>query len=49
MRSGKREGWNKAMQEAIAALEANDVWTITRRTAGTHALHTKWVYKTKNR
>uniref|UniRef100_A0AAV1UT48 Reverse transcriptase Ty1/copia-type domain-containing protein n=1 Tax=Peronospora matthiolae TaxID=2874970 RepID=A0AAV1UT48_9STRA len=47
MRSGKREGWEKAMQEEIATLEANDVWTITRRTAGQHALHTKWVYKTK--
>uniref|UniRef100_A0AAV1TI68 Uncharacterized protein n=1 Tax=Peronospora matthiolae TaxID=2874970 RepID=A0AAV1TI68_9STRA len=47
MLSSKREGWKKAMQEEIAALEANDVSTITRRTAGQHALHTKWVYKTK--
>uniref|UniRef100_A0AAV1TTK9 Reverse transcriptase Ty1/copia-type domain-containing protein n=1 Tax=Peronospora matthiolae TaxID=2874970 RepID=A0AAV1TTK9_9STRA len=27
MRSGKREGWKKAMQEEIAALEANDTKT----------------------
>uniref|UniRef100_A0AAV1T9S2 Uncharacterized protein n=1 Tax=Peronospora matthiolae TaxID=2874970 RepID=A0AAV1T9S2_9STRA len=27
MRSGKREGWEKAMQEEIAALEANDTKT----------------------
>uniref|UniRef100_A0AAV1TKU7 CCHC-type domain-containing protein n=1 Tax=Peronospora matthiolae TaxID=2874970 RepID=A0AAV1TKU7_9STRA len=47
MRSGKREGWEKAVKEEIAALGAIDVWTITRRTAGQHALHTKWVYKTE--
>ena len=35
------------MQEEIAALEAKDVWTITKQTPGTHALHTKWVLKTK--
>uniref|UniRef100_A0AAV1TST7 Uncharacterized protein n=1 Tax=Peronospora matthiolae TaxID=2874970 RepID=A0AAV1TST7_9STRA len=43
VRSGKRKGWEKAMQEKIAALEANEVWTITKRKAGQHALHTKWV------
>ena len=47
MRSGKQDGWAKVMQEEIDALEANNVWTITKRTTGTHALHTKWVYNTK--
>ena len=47
MRSVKRDGWKKAMQEEIAAIEANNGWTITKRTPETHALHTKWVYKTK--
>lgn len=35
------------MEEEIAALQGNDVWTIVKRPPGTHALHTKWVYKTK--
>ena len=46
-RSGKRDGWEKAIQDEIDALEANEGYTITKRTPGTHALHNKWVYKTK--
>uniref|UniRef100_A0AAV1TQJ1 Reverse transcriptase Ty1/copia-type domain-containing protein n=1 Tax=Peronospora matthiolae TaxID=2874970 RepID=A0AAV1TQJ1_9STRA len=47
MRGGKRDGWMKAMREEIAALQSYDVWTIVKRAPGTHALHTKWVYKTE--
>uniref|UniRef100_A0AAV1T508 Uncharacterized protein n=1 Tax=Peronospora matthiolae TaxID=2874970 RepID=A0AAV1T508_9STRA len=47
IRGGKRDGCMKAMREEIAALQSNDVWTIVKRAPETHALHTKWVYKTK--
>uniref|UniRef100_A0AAV1T842 Polyprotein n=1 Tax=Peronospora matthiolae TaxID=2874970 RepID=A0AAV1T842_9STRA len=47
MRSTKRPDWEKAMREEIAALEANDVWRVIKRPAGSNALHSKWVYKTK--
>uniref|UniRef100_A0AAV1VCP2 Uncharacterized protein n=1 Tax=Peronospora matthiolae TaxID=2874970 RepID=A0AAV1VCP2_9STRA len=47
MRRNKRYGWVKAMEEMVAALQDNDVGTITRRAPGCKALHTKWVYKTK--
>uniref|UniRef100_A0AAV1T191 Integrase catalytic domain-containing protein n=1 Tax=Peronospora matthiolae TaxID=2874970 RepID=A0AAV1T191_9STRA len=47
MRGGKRDGWMKAIREEVAALQSNDVWTIVKRAPGTHALPTKWVYKTK--
>ena len=46
MRSGKRDGWEMAMEE-IFALQRNYVWTVVKRSTGTNALHTKWVYKTK--
>ena len=35
------------MQEEIAALESNDVWRVTKLSPGVHALHFKWVFKTK--
>lgn len=35
------------MKEEIEALQSNDVRTIVKRAPGMHALHTKWVYKTK--
>ncbi|CAI5734969.1 unnamed protein product [Hyaloperonospora brassicae] len=47
MRSTKRPDWEKAMRKEIAALEANDVWRVIKRPAGSNALHSKWVYKTK--
>ena len=46
MYSTKRAEWQKAMQREIAALESNDVWRVTKRSPGVHALHSKWVLKT---
>ena len=37
------------MQEEIAALETNDVWRVMKRSPVANALHSKWVYTTKNR
>ena len=41
MRITKRAEWQIAMQEEIAALESNDVWRVTKRISGVHALHSK--------
>ena len=46
--SAKRAEWQKAMQEEIDALETNDVWRVIKRSPGANALHSKWVYTTKN-
>ena len=47
MRNTKRDGWTKAMEKEIAALQENNVWQVMKRTPGSNSLQTKWVYKTK--
>ena len=47
MRSGKRKGWEKAMEKEISTLEENDVWTVFNCAPGKNDLYTNWVYKTK--
>ena len=47
MCSTRRAKWQTAMQEEIAALESNDVWRVAKRSPILHALHFKWVFKTK--
>ena len=32
MRSDKRDGWTKAMEEEIKALQDNNVWKVVKRT-----------------
>ena len=44
MRSDKRDGWIKAMEEEDAALQENSVWKFVKRVPGPNALHNKWVY-----
>ncbi|KAE9098045.1 hypothetical protein PF006_g23440 [Phytophthora fragariae] len=47
MRSKLKDKWLAAMAEELRALEDNGVWRVVRKLKGAHALHTKWVYKTK--
>ncbi|KAE9006602.1 hypothetical protein PF011_g11519 [Phytophthora fragariae] len=47
MRSKLKDKWLAAMAEELRALEDNGVWRVVRKPKGAHALHTKWVYKTK--
>uniref|UniRef100_A0AAV1TLM1 Reverse transcriptase Ty1/copia-type domain-containing protein n=1 Tax=Peronospora matthiolae TaxID=2874970 RepID=A0AAV1TLM1_9STRA len=46
MRRNKRAEWQTAMQEEIAALEDSGVLRVIKRSPGSNALHSKWVYKT---
>ena len=43
----KDDGWRKAMQEEISALENNGTWVMEYLPPGKKALGSKWVYKIK--
>lgn len=43
----KNEGWRRAMQEEIRALEDNGTWTMEHLPPGKRALGSQWVYKIK--
>ncbi|KAE9289670.1 hypothetical protein PF008_g25829 [Phytophthora fragariae] len=47
MRTKLKDKWLAAMAEELRALEDNGVWRVVRKLKDAHALHTKWVYKTK--
>ena len=37
------------MHDEIAALDSNDVWSMTKHSPGTNAFPSKWVSKIKTR
>lgn len=43
----KDDGWRKAMQEEIRALENNGTWVMESLPSDKKALGSKWVYKVK--
>nr|GEY86708.1 hypothetical protein [Tanacetum cinerariifolium] len=43
----KHEGWVKAMEEKLTALERNETWTVTSLPACHKPITSKWVFKTK--
>ncbi|CAI5705529.1 unnamed protein product [Peronospora effusa] len=47
IKSTKCLNWKEAMEEKLAALEANDVCAVVRRPSGSNVLHSRWVFKTK--
>lgn len=49
VKSRLKENWLKAMGEELAALEANEVWTIVKFRCGGRSLHAKWVYRYKTK
>lgn len=47
MRSPNNVGWSKAIDEELIALDKDDAWNVVKIQKGAHALHPKWVFKTK--
>ncbi|KAE9223164.1 hypothetical protein PF005_g6413 [Phytophthora fragariae] len=47
MRSKIKDMWLAAMAKELLTFEDNGVWRVVRKPKGAHALHTKWVYKSK--
>lgn len=47
LRSRLWRKWLVAIAEELNALEENEVWVVVVPPVGSHALHTKWIFKTR--
>jgi len=47
LQSSNREEWDKAVQEELAKMAANNVWEIQKLPPGKKAVGCTWVFKTK--